>query len=375
MYLKGRARVDRKTKNLIKRLQPGDIAIIDHEDLDELAAESLIAARVRAVINASPSISGKYPNLGPLNLVQAGIPLLDQVGSQVLEKLQEGDEVEIRGNCLYGPNGFLAEGIWLDEQKIRDRLEDTKENFQREIEQFVQNTLEYAWKELDIITGRLPVPPLKVSFARRHSLIVVRGQNYREDLQAIKIYIEEMRPVLIGVDGGADALLEFGYRPDIIIGDMDSVSDRALKCGAELVVHAYPDGRAPGRKRLEQLGLPFVLLPFPGTSEDVAMLLAYEMGTELIVAVGSHSNIIDFLEKGRKGMASTFLARLKVGSILVDAKGVSKLYRQTLKFRYVIEIVIAALIPFTVVLMVSPATYQLLRLLLLKLRFLFALAK
>ncbi|MFZ5640525.1 MAG: putative cytokinetic ring protein SteA, partial [Bacillota bacterium] len=327
-------------------------------------------AKVKAVVNAAPSISGKYPNLGPLTLAEAGIYLLDNVGMEVMEKIREGDAVEIFENRITVPDRWTGRGEVLDLAKVKAKMEATKQNLGIMLEKFVQNTIEYAQQEQSMILGDMRVPPTRTVFKGRHTLIVVRGQNYKDDLSAIKSYIEEIRPVLIGVDGGADALREFGYCPDIIIGDMDSISDETLKCGAEIVVHAYPDGRAPGLARVEKLGLKAVTFPAPGTSEDIAMLLAYHRGTELIVAVGTHSNMIDFLEKGRSGMASTFLVRLKVGSILVDAKGVNKLYRRSIKFKHLAGIVAAALLPFALIAMTAPATRQYIRIIWIKLKFL-----
>lgn len=369
--LKGTARVDRRTKNLVKRLQPNEIAVINHEDLDEVCAEALVEAKVKAVINAASSISGKYPNLGPLTLAEAGIYLLDNVGLDVMEKVKEGDAVEISGDRISVSDSWTGYGEILDLPKVKERMEDTKKNLGIMLEKFVQNTIEYAQQEQSILLGDVRIPPTRTVFNGRHTLIVVRGQNYKDDLSAIKSYIEEVRPVLIGVDGGADALRESGYCPDILIGDMDSISDETLRCGAEIVVHAYPDGRAPGLARVEKLGLKAVTFPAPGTSEDIAMLMAYHRGTELIVAVGTHSNMIDFLEKGRSGMASTFLVRLKVGSKLVDAKGVSKLYRRSIKFKYLAGIVAAALLPFALIAVSAPATRQYLRIVWIKLKFLF----
>lgn len=371
MYLRGLARVDRRTKNLVKRLQPGELAVIDHEDIDEVAGQALVEARARAVINAARSISGKYPNLGPITLAEAGIPLIDDCGPEVMERIAEGDRVEVVGGNIYVDGRLVARGIPLTRELILEQMEASKANFDAELAKFVDNTLEYARKEQQLILGGVRIPEVRTRFRGRHALIVVRGQNYKEDLQTIKSYISEMKPVLVGVDGGADALLEFGLRPDLIIGDMDSISDAALKSGAELVVHAYCDGRAPGMERVRSLGLTAITFPAPGTSEDIAMLLAYEKGAELIVAVGTHSNIVDFLEKGRKGMASTFLVRLKVGSILIDAKGVNKLYRSRIKLRYLAQIVAAALIPFFIILAVSPVTRPFLELLWMQLKIIF----
>jgi len=368
MIIKGTARVDRRTKNLVKRLQPNEIAVIDHQDIDEIAAESLVASKIKAVVNASESISGRYPNPGPLKIIKAGILLVDCAGKEIMEEIEEGQEITINSGNIYVGDKLIASGRILTLEKVKKLMEESEENFNKELERFIDNTLEYAKKEMKVILRGIEAPELKTNFKGKHTLIVVRGHDYKKDLKTIRSYIKEVRPVLVGVDGGADALLEAGYKPDIIIGDMDSVSDRALKCGAELVVHAYPDGRAPGLERVRKLGIDAVVVRAPGTSEDVAMLLAYQKGTQLIVAVGTHSNVFDFLEKGRKGMASTFLVRVKVGSILVDAKGVNKLYKSSIKFRYLAGIIAAALIPFLVIFIVSPVTHQLARLIVLQIK-------
>ena len=339
------ARKDRKTKKLVQRIKPGEIAVIDHPDIDRIAAEMLVKARPRLVINAGDSISGRYPNPGPGLLLAAGIPVLDRVGEEAFAAIPDGGEVVVKDGRIFFAGRLLGEGRLLTNALVEELVEKARLNLGSELENFVRNTLEYALKEKDIILGALPLPETKTDFRKKQVLVVVRGENYREDLQAIGSYLREVRPVLVGVDGGADALLEAGFLPDLIIGDMDSVSDEALLCGAELVVHAYPDGRAPGMERLQRLGKEGAVFAAPGTSEDIALLLAYEKEASLIVAVGTHTNMIDFLEKGRKGMASTFLVRLKVGSVLVDASGVSLLYRNAIKAWQIGLICLAAVIP------------------------------
>jgi len=369
--IKGTVKVDRRTKNMVKRLNPSDIAVIDHLDLDEVAAESLTRTGIKYVINASKSISGRYPNPGPRILLDAGVQILDNVDNTIMDNLKDGDSITIIDNSVYKNDKLLARGQWLTREMVEAKMDEAKANLDVELEKFIRNTLDYAHREQGLILGKLDIPDVNVDFKGKQVLIVVRGQNYREDLAAIKSYIKEVRPVLVGVDGGADALVEFGYTPDVVIGDMDSISDKTLRCGAEIIVHAYPDGRAPGLERIRALGLTAKIFPAPGTSEDIAMLLAYEKGAELIVAVGTHSNIIDFLEKGRKGMSSTFLVRLKVGSILVDAKGVSRLYKSPMKYRYIAEIFLAAMLPLALVIALAPPTQQLLQLLAIKIRVIF----
>ncbi|NMB45914.1 MAG: hypothetical protein GX998_05815 [Firmicutes bacterium] len=369
MRLQGIARVDRKTKDLTKRLRPGDIAIIDHADLDEIAAQSLLEARVKAVINAHAFSTGRYPNLGPRLLAEYGIVLLDQVGADIFTKVTEGELIRIVGNRIEGENReLIAEGTILTESIIRRQMAQAQSNLIPLAEEFIDNTLEFAQREKGFVLGGVEFPQLDTDFEGRHVVVVVRGHNYRADLHALRSYINEVKPVLIGVDGGADALLEIGQRVDMIVGDMDSVSDTALLSGAEILVHAYPDGRAPGLERVRELGLDAKTVAAPGTSEDIALLLAYELGAALIVAVGTHSGMIDFLEKGRPGMASTFLVRLKIGSVLVDARGVSELYKIRFGHHYLLQVLIAAALPLALLLLLSSPVRQVLRLVLLQVR-------
>lgn len=361
--IRGPVKIDRKTKHLAERLQPGDIAVIAHRDLDEVAAESLCAQKVKAVINADSSMTGRYPNNGPGKLLSAHIPHLDEAGYGLFDVLSEGDTVIIRGTEIWRKGKLLARCRLVDEFVIREKTQAAEKNISSLLDEFVQNTLEYALKEKELILGGLELPRLDTSFAGRHTLVVVRGQHYREDLNAVKHYIDEVKPVLVGVDGGADALVEFGYIPDLVVGDMDSVSDQALARARERVVHAYPDGRAPGMQRMNALGLSAKTVRAPGTSEDIALLLAYENRAKLIAAVGTHSNMIDFLEKGRKGMASTFLVRLKVGSRLIDARGVSQLYRSCVSARSLLILAFAASIPVAVLVVANPTIRHIFRLL------------
>ena len=352
----GTARLDRRTKNLTKRLRPGDVAVIDHVDIDRVSADALVACQVSAVVNAAPSISGRYPNLGPEILVSAGIPLLDGVGQEVFARLKEGTEVRLEGDCLLAEDGtVVAEGVRHDADSVSAAMTEARAGLSAQLEAFAANTMEYMKRERALLLDGVGVPDVTTRIEGRHALVVVRGYDYKEDLHALRSYIRDYRPVLIGVDGGADALLEAGYQPDMIIGDMDSVSDGALTCGAEVVVHAYADGRAPGLPRVQELGVEAITFPAAATSEDIAMLLADEKGASLIVAVGTHATLVEFLDKGRGGMASTFLTRLRLGGKLVDAKGVSRLYRSRISTLALVVLVLAALVAIASALAVSAA--------------------
>jgi uncharacterized membrane-anchored protein len=350
----GPARVDARTKNLTKRLRPGDIAVISHTDLDKVSADALVAARPGAVVNADPSISGRYPNLGPQILVEAGIPVLDAAGPQVMA-LHDGQPVRLRGAELWSGDTKVATGTVLDADLVQAEMHEARAGLAVQIEAFATNTMEYIRKERDLLLDGIGTPPIHTRIEGRHCLVVVRGYHYRDDLEMLRPYIREYRPVLIGVDGGADAILEAGHQPDLIVGDMDSVSDGALLCGAEVVVHAYRDGRAPGLARVEALRIEPVVFPAAGTSEDVAMLLADDAGAELIVAVGTHVTLVEFLDKGRDGQASTFLTRLRVGGKLVDAKGVSQLYRARIPGRLLVTMLVVGMLAFVAAVSSTPA--------------------
>ena len=339
----GSVRLDRRTKRLVGRLRPGDIAVIDHIDIDRVAADSLVTAGVSAVLNAKPSISGRYPNLGPEALIKAGIVLLDDLGEDVFRQLREGEVVRIVGDGVFVGDDKIASGQRHDVDSVERAMADAREGLSVQIEAFAANTMEYLKQEKELLLDGIGVPDVATKIAGRHCLIVVRGYDYKADLDVLRPYIREFKPVLIGVDGGADALVEAGYTPDMIIGDMDSVTDDVLRCGAEIIVHAYPDGRAPGLARVHQLGVAAQTFPAAATSEDIAMLLADEKGATMIVAVGTHDTLVEFLDKGRGGMASTFLTRLKLGGKLVDAKGVSRLYRQSMSGSAVFLLVLTAI--------------------------------
>jgi len=354
----GRARVDRRTKNLSKRLCPGDIAIIDHVDLDRVSADALIRRHVAAVVNVATSISGRYPNHGPQLLLEAGIPLVDEAGPDLFARVREGMIVRLNGETLYAGEDVIAKGRLQTAESVAAAMAEAKASVATQLQAFVTNTLEYMTREGDLLIDGITAPELRIRMENRHVLVVVRGYHHREDLATLRSYIREFKPLMIGVDGGADALLEAGYRPHIIVGDMDSVSDAGLRCGAELVVHAYPGGHAPGGVRLDALDLTYASFESPGTSEDVALLLAYQSQAALIVAVGTHGSMVEFLDKGRAGMASTFLVRLLVGQVLVDAKGVSRLYRSRIHKRDLLLFLLAAMLCFVVVaLTVFPRVY------------------
>ncbi|MCY7304415.1 MAG: hypothetical protein LH654_15585 [Thermoleophilia bacterium] len=351
----GTARLGKRTKDLVKRLKPGDLAIIDHVDLDRVSAEELVESGVRAVVNVASSNSGRFPNPGPLELVRGGVCLVDAPGSDLFEHLSDGETVTVRAGSLWRNGTRLVEGVELTEAVLASALTGQQARVTEALEAFADNTLRHLREEGRLLTEGIDFPPLATKFRDRHAVVVARGPGYKSDLRIVRPYIRNFKPVLVAVDGGADALLEIGLRPDVIVGDFDSATDAALASGAELLVHAYADGRAPGSERLRAMGLPFFTVAAPGISEDIALLLAHERGAELIVAVGTHFNLVEFLERNREGMASTFVTRLKVGESLVDAKGVSRLVSPRIGVWPLVTFVAAGVAAIAVAVLVSPA--------------------
>jgi len=364
----GQARLGRRTKVLVKHLGADDVAIIDHADLDRIAAEDLLATGVPAVVNVAPFSTGRYPNAGPLTLAQEGVRLIEVPAAPLFEELRDGDPIAITGGEVRRNGTVLASGRALSVGELAEQLANQRRRIDTALADFTENTMSHLREERELLAGRIDLPRTRTRFRDRHVLIVVRGSTYRKDLRALRPYIRGVRPLLVAVDGGSDALLEAGLKPDVVLGDMDSASDAALRSGAELIVHAYPDGRAPGADRVERLGLDHKVVRSVGTSQDVAMLLAHEKGADLIVSVGAHFNLVEFLERSRAGMSSTFLTRLRVGELLVDAKGVSRLYNPGVTGQQLAFFLAASMVLLTIVIVNTPALSDLVDLIWLKLK-------
>ncbi len=370
----GPAKLGRRTKLLTKRLHAGEIAVIDHRDLDRVSAEDLVSIGVTAVLNCQASSSGSYPNMGPLLLVQAGIHLVDLPDDTLFDRLRDGDRVVVHGGEVRKGDKVVATGVVQEPAEVRRRNDRAREEIGDALEAFARNTVEHMVDERELLSGKIELPRFDTDFRDRPALVVVRGVDHRQDLKVLRPYIRDVKPVIVAVDGGANAVLEEGFRPDMIVGDMDSASEETLRCGAELVVHAYPDGRAPGRKLLDRLGLPHKIVPAPGTSQDVAMLIAHEKGAQPIVSVGSQLNLVEFLDKNRRGMSSTFLTRLRLGENLIDAKGVGRLYRPRPGTLPIGLLLLAGLVTVGIIIWRTPALYDVADLLWLKLQVLLGIA-
>jgi uncharacterized membrane-anchored protein len=364
----GVVRPGKRTKLLTKTLQPGQIALIDHKDIDRVSGEELVRKGVSCVINVAASSTGDYPNTGPAIIAEAGVHLVDAIDSDLFDQLSDGQEITVRGGEIVHDGTVLARGEVQSVEVVADKYEQAKRQVGHALERFAENTIQHIRQESELLSGKLDFPELDTVFRDRDVLVVVRGVDHQRDLRALRSYIRDENPILVGVDGGGDALVEEGHQPDMIVGDMDSAADAVLTCGAELIVHAYTDGRAPGAERLESLGVPYKTVAATGTSEDIAMLMAAEEGARLIVTVGAHFNLVEFLDKNRKGMASTFLTRVRIGEILIDAKGVSRLYRPRPSSRALTAVLAAGAFALAVAILVSPSLSDLVDLLWLKLK-------
>ncbi|GAA1943030.1 putative cytokinetic ring protein SteA [Amycolatopsis minnesotensis] len=350
----GVARVDRRTRELLRRVGPGDIVVLDQLDLDRPTADALVKAEVAGVVNASPSISGRFPNLGPEILVGAQIPLIDGVGGEVLRAVKDGSKLRLHEGGVYIGERKIAAGVEQTRESVADQMIEAKAGMSTQLEAFSANTIEFLRRERTLILDGVGVPELRVALRDRHVLVVAPGKGHAEDLKHLKKYIAEHRPVLIGVDGGADALRAQGYNPDVIVGDPQAIEADTLKSGGEVVVPAQPDGHAPGVERIQDLGIGAVTFPASGNSEDLALLLADAHEASLVVTVGFQATLREFLDHGRAGSnPSTFLTRLKLGTKLVDGKAVATLHRSRVSLGAVVLLVLAALVVVIAALLVS----------------------
>lgn len=362
----GTIRIDRRTKTLLRRLRPGDVAVIDHLDVDRATAEALLDCGVAAVVNASPFISGRYPNLGPELLAKSGVLLLDDVGADVFAKVTDGVVARLHEGRLYVDGVPLLSGRELSADDIHEMMDDARDGLTTQLQSFTHNTTEFLRREQDLLLHGQGAPKLRTNLDGRPVVIVVRGYDYREDLRRLKRYIREQRPVLVGVNAGADALLAAGHHPDVVVVGEEglaqgnranegwAVSDKALRGAGEVVLHTDRAGRAVGSDRLDRIGIRPQHFPASGTSEDIAMLLADISGASLIVCVGSHATLDEFLDRHRSGLASTFLTRLRVGPKLVDAKGVPQLYSGRVRIWHLLLVLLAGIIALLVAVSITP---------------------
>ncbi len=349
----GTARLDRRTSSLTRRLRPGDVAVIQHVDLDRASAEAMVECRVAAVVNAAESISGRYPAMGPQVLAAAGIPLVD-VGPEVMSRVSDGDRLRVLDGAVWLGDEPVARGDVLDMDRVAERTELARAGLASRLEAFTLDAAEYLRREHELLLDDVGIPSLSTTFRGREVLVVSAAYDYRADLRALRTYLRDRHPVLVGVDAGADALLEVGLKPDVVVGDLDGLSAAALRCGAEMVAHRARDGRAPLRERLERYGVKPVPFPSAGTAEDAALLLADAGGADVVVLAGSHSDLVEFLDRGRSAMASAVLTRVRVGPRLLEAGTAARLHGTRLSPWHLVLLVLAGLLAVAVAVGVTP---------------------
>ncbi|MGO9884294.1 MAG: putative cytokinetic ring protein SteA [Solirubrobacteraceae bacterium] len=352
--LTGTARVDRNIDRLLRRVCPGDIVVLDVLDLDRITADALVEADIAAVVNASPSVSGRYPNLGPEVLVNNGVTLIDETGPDVFKKVKDGAKVRLYEGGVYAGDRRLARGTERTDHDIADLMREAKSGLAAHLEAFAGNTIEFIKSESPLLIDGIGIPDIDIDLRRRHVLIVADEPCAADDVRSLKPFIKEYQPVLIGVDGGADVLRKAGYRPQIIVGDPDQISTEALKCGAHVVLPADADGHAAGLERIQDLGVGAMTFPAAGSAMDLALLLADHHGASLLVTAGHTANIETFFDRTRtQSNPSTFLTRLRVGEKVVDAKAVATLYRNHISAGAIALLALTMLIAVIVALWVS----------------------
>jgi uncharacterized membrane-anchored protein len=349
----GSARVSRRTADVLSRAGNGDIVVIDHLDIDRKTADELLQAGVAAVVNASASISGRYPNLGPEVLVNSGIVLVDGMGDKIFGRLKDGAKVRLDEGTLYAGDDLIGTGTIQTPESIADLMIDAKAGMAAQLEAFAANAIEYMKRERSLLLDGVGIPEVSTEMDNRQVLLVGASADTQRELKKLKKYIADYRPVLIGVDSGADALREAGYKPDLILGNPEKIGTETLTSKAEVVIPAHTDGHAPGIERVQDLGLGAVTFPASGTSEDLALLLADAHGAALIVTVGMRTTLTDLLDRGQGNTASSFLVRMRVANKVVEATALVKLYRARVSWWAVLLLIVAAVAAIVVALLVS----------------------
>jgi len=352
----GTARVDRDIDRLLRRIGPGDIVVLDALDLDRVTADALVDAGVAGVVNASPSISGRYPNLGPEVLVANHIALIDNAGPEVFKKIKDGAKIRLHDSGVYSGDRRIVEGVERTDEEIADLMHDAKTGLVAHLEAFAGNTIEFIRSESPLLIDGIGIPNIDVDVYRRHVVVVADGPGAESDLKGLKPFIKEYQPVLVGVAGGADILRANGYRPQLIVGNPETMSADVLKVGAQVVLPADADGHADGLERIQDLGIGAMTFPAAGSAADLALLLVDHHGAALIVTAGQSASIEEFFDRSRQqSNPSTFLTRLKVGEKLVDAKAVATLYRSHISGAAIALLLMAVLLAAIAVLWVSRA--------------------
>jgi uncharacterized membrane-anchored protein len=357
--LVGTARVERRTRLLLPRLRPGDVAVVDHLDMDRATAQGLVDAGVQAVVNAAPMISGRYANLGPEVLTAAGVVLVDGIGVPGLAAIKDGSRVRLHDATVYVDDEAVATGRVVDADTVRAEMAEARTGLATQLETFTHNSTEFLRREQDLLLHGRGLPRPATRIAGRPVVVVVRGHEFAAELEAIRPYLREQEPVLIGVERGADALVEAGYRPDIVVlsggeDDAERPSAKTLRGARDVVVRVDRGGDRSATDALERLGVRPLRLESAATPEDAALILADAGNASVIVGVGMHATLDEFLDRQRSGLASTYLTRLKVGPRLVDATALPQLYSGRVRPRHLYVVMLGGLAAMAAAISVTP---------------------
>jgi uncharacterized membrane-anchored protein len=349
----GTARTDRRTTALLPRLRSGDVAVLDHVDLDGPTAEALVEAGVVAVVNRSPMISGRFPNRGPQLLVDAGIPMVDLAhgldGRDLLAAVADGRPVQVRGGSLLLGDQVVAEGRALSAEDVADQLGAAESGLSSQLHTLTHNTAEFLRREEALVLHGEGVPQTRTRLRGRPVVVVAQGPDDVAELRRIRRYLREVEPVVIASGDGLTVARGAGLRPDVVVLDARAEElppAKALReCRDVVITQATSGMRAGmGADRFERLGVRVLTMQTSATPADAALLLADAAGATPIIGVGLRGTIDEFLDGNREGLGSGFVARLKVGPRLVDADAVPMLYSGQLRARHAYLVLLIGLI-------------------------------
>jgi uncharacterized membrane-anchored protein len=357
----GPARVHRRTASVLSRLDEGDVAVLDHVDMDRDTAQALVDAGVVAVVNAGPMISGRYPNLGPELLVDAGLVVVDSAGPEIFDRVKDGTVLRIDGGVVYSGDALVAPARELTADVVRAEMGSARSGLAAQLESLTHNSTEFLRREQDLLLHGHGVPRTATDMAGRPVVVVVRSHGWEDELRGIRPYVREQRPVLVGVDRGADALAGAGHRPDVVVvtgGTDDLPSAAVLRRARDVVVLVERGAPRSTTEQFERLGIRPLRFETTATTEDAALLLASAHEASLIVGVGMHATLDEFLDRRRTGLASTFLTRLKLGPDLVDAAALPRLYDGAVRPRHLAGALVAGVLALAAAVSVTPVGQQ-----------------
>ncbi len=361
----GTARVGTPTSSVLPLLRPGDIAVIDHVDLDRDTATALVEAGVRAVVNAAPMISGRYANLGPEVLAEAGVLLVHQVGKDGIGRIQDDQQIRLLDGVVYavlpdGQDEEIASGRAIDLDEVHHEMDRAHGDLVAHIDALAHPTGDSPRREQELLLGGRGLPDTTTQLAGRPVVVVARTDH--ADLQAIGPFVREQAPVVVAVGACANDLLGLSWAPDVVVvtaGDPGSMpSADALRVATDVVLMAPRGSSLAEQATIEAVASAPHLVDSSATAEDLALLLAYHHDAALIVGVGLGARLEDFLGGQSAARTSSFATRLKVGDRLVDAAAVRALYAGRPASGQVALVVLAGIVALIAAISVTPVGHD-----------------